>query len=423
MKIALFYFGNTSKEGGTGYVLDCLYRSFELTDHRLYFFNPYYNGRYTFKLKEIKDYRFKDLFSLIKNKKLLKFLIISILKILFDKKTIVPDRIRILLYLFLKYKILLNTFENLNHIYPIMKRLNIDIILGGATTGTGLPLIFILSKIFKKKVSSLTYGNDFLVKNRYSLQTYYIRNLDCIFLGTNVLKDLIKKIHPVSDDQLKVIRYGLILKDYEQEKSKDELRRDFNIPNQEFILLSVGRHVSRKNFDLVIRAIQRMKKEISDLRLKYYLIGEGETTLYLKNLVKKLKLEDEVKFLGFTSKQTRNKYYKLSDLFIMPSSTEKESIEGFGIVYLEANVFNCPVIGTYSGGITEAIIDQETGFLVRENSVNDLVDKISYLYNNREKARELGFKGYQRIIKKFNWNVIVEDYIKAFNKLLDKNHK
>ncbi len=422
MKIALFYFGNPSKEGGTGYVLDCLYRSFELTDHKLYFFNPYYNGKYTFKLKKIKDYRFNCIFSLIKNKKKFKFLILSILKILFDNKTYVPDRIRMLLYLILKYKILLNTLENLIYIYPVMNRLNVDIILGGATSGTCLPLIFLLSKFLKKKVSSLTYGNDFLVKTKYSLQTYYIRNLDLIFLGTNVLKDLIKKIHPVNDDQLKVIRYGLILKDYEQEESKDELRREFNILNQEFILLSVGRHVSRKNFDLVIKAIHKMKKEVSDLQLKYYLIGEGETTLYLKKLTKKFKLEKEVQFLGFISKQTRNKFYKLSDLFIMPSSTGKESIEGFGIVYLEANFFNCPVIGTYSGGIIEAIIDQETGILVRENSVNDLVDKISYLYNNREKARELGFKGYQRVISKFDWNVIVEDYIKAFNILLNKTH-
>lgn len=421
MRIALFYFGNPAKEGGTGYVLDCLYRSFELTNHRLYFFNPYYNGRNVFKLKKFKEYRLKEMISLIRNKKKLKVLIYAILKIIFDRKTHFPDRIKMLLYMIIKYNILLNTIDNIIEIFSLIKKLNIDIILGGATTGTIMPLIFILSRFLKKKVCSLTYGNDFLVKTRYSLQTYFIRNLDLIILGTNILKDLIKKIHPLSENQLKVNRYGLILKDYEIKETKDELRREFNIPKQMFVLLSVGRHVSRKNFDLVIKSIQIIKKKKPNIKIRYYLIGEGETTSNLKKLVQKLELENEVHFLGFTTKEKRNKFYKLSDLFIMPSSTEKESIEGFGIVYLEANFFNCPVIGTSSGGIIEAIVDQETGLLVKENNLDDLIEKILYLYNNREKIKELGIKGYQRVINNFDWNLIVNNYIDSFNNLLGRS--
>ena len=74
VRIALFYFGNPAKEGGTGYVLECLYRSFEQTNHKLYFFNPYYDGKYVFKLKKFKNYRIKEIISLIRNKSKLKYL-------------------------------------------------------------------------------------------------------------------------------------------------------------------------------------------------------------------------------------------------------------------------------------------------------------------------------------------------------------
>ncbi len=421
MRIALFYFGNPAKEGGTGYVLDSLYRSFEHTNHKLYFFNPYYKGKLTFKLNKIHKYKFSEILSLVRDKKKLKILILSISKIIFDKKTYFPDKIRILFYFLIKPNILLNTIDNLVRVYFFLKKLNIDIILGGATTEKILPLVFILSKLLKKKVCCLTYGNDFLVKSKFSLQSYYIRNLNLIFLGTYALKDLIKKIHPIKENRIKVIRYGLIFEDYEIKENKDKLRRNHNISKQDFVLLSVGRHVSRKNFDLVIKAIRIIKDRIPNAEIKYCLIGEGETTLYLKNLTNELNLLDEIRFLGFTSKRTRNEFYKLSDLFIMPSSLEKESIEGFGIVYIEANFFKCPVIGTYSGGITEAILDQETGLLVKEKNIEDLVHKILIMYNDREASRVMGEKGHERVIKYFNWNSIVHEYIKQFKNLINSS--
>jgi len=103
----------------------------------------------------------------------------------------------------------------------------------------------------------------------------------------------------------------------------------------------------------------------------------------------------------------------------MPSSTESESIEDFGIVFLEANYFKRPIIGTYSDGIREAIIHRETGLSVKEKDTDELKEKILFMYNKREICKNKGIMGYERVIKEFNWNIIVDEYIKVFKELIE----
>ncbi|KKK88574.1 hypothetical protein LCGC14_2741770 [marine sediment metagenome] len=201
-------------------------------------------------------------------------------------------------------------------------------------------------------------------------------------------------------------------------QTKEELRKEFNIPQEFFVILSVGRHNLRKKFDLVIKAISKIKKIKPSLQLKYFLIGEGKETPNLQILATKLEVEEEVEFLGLCNNEHRNKFYKLSDLFIMPSITRGFDIEGFGIVFLEANYYKLPVIGTSTGGITEAIINGETGLLVEPNNLNSLVDKITQLIENKELRRCMGEKGYKRVITDFSWDNLIYQYIKVFSDVI-----
>jgi phosphatidylinositol alpha-1,6-mannosyltransferase len=94
------------------------------------------------------------------------------------------------------------------------------------------------------------------------------------------------------------------------------------------------------------------------------------------------------------------------------------SIEGFGIVFLEANYYNLPVIGTRTGGIVEAIVDGETGFLIKPNDLTDLVNKILILYNNKNLRFKMGQDGHDRVIKEFLWENIIDVYLDTFRKVL-----
>jgi phosphatidylinositol alpha-1,6-mannosyltransferase len=153
-----------------------------------------------------------------------------------------------------------------------------------------------------------------------------------------------------------------------------------------------------------------------DLKIKYYLIGHGKEATNLKSLTKRLGLETYVVFLTNVDNETRNEYYTISNLFILPSKVRPNATEGFGIVFLEANFYKIPVIGTKTGGIVDAIIDGETGFLIRSNDLEELVIKILNLIDNEDLRIKMGEIGYKRVIKEFLWEDIVNDYINAFSR-------
>ncbi len=336
------------------------------------------------------------------------------------------------MYLFTKPKIFRLVIANIMKLYPTLKKINLDLVIAGHS-GWILQLSFIISRIFKIKIISIAYGLDLLVRNILSFRTYYFRNADKIILITHQTKELIKKIHHLNEDKLEVIYVGVDTESLKVKETKLELRKEFNIPTNEFVILSVGRHIPRKNFQLVLKALNKINKlsfyydaflnrfvsikYINHYKIKYYLIGEGEETVVLKRLTEDLNLKNQVVFLGRCDINTRNKYYKMADLFIMPSITKKDDIEGFGIVFLEANYFKVPVIGTATGGMSEAIVNRKTGFLIKQNDTYDLVNKIIFLYNNEAKRKEMGENGFNRVITNFRWENIIRNYINLFNKL------
>jgi phosphatidylinositol alpha-1,6-mannosyltransferase len=419
VRIALITYEFYPFKGGVAHTTASICKSFRLKKHELFIFNPFYSDTHIYQFP-LKAGSTLTLFKYFKGKKILIFLIKSIWKILKDKTIPFSHRINIILYLFLTPKQTLRNYYNLIHMFPIIKSLNVDIIFG-ASVGACLGLIFPLSRLLDKKIVALAHGNDFLISRVFSMKSFYIKNIDKIIVSNFFMLKLIKRIHQLKKEKLAIINRGLLLEEYLVNESKEELRKTLKIPQERFVILSVGRHIDKKNFNLVIKALKQIKLKSASLDIKYYLIGTGPSTNKLKDLANQLNIQEDVIFLGECASNERNKYYKLSDLFIMPSITQKGDIEGFGIVFLEANYFKIPVIGTISGGIKEAIIDGETGFLIYPNDLEALVEKILFFYNNRELQIKMGSKGYNRVLKEFNWTYIIDQYIEIFEKVLRGN--
>ena len=99
---------------------------------------------------------------------------------------------------------------------------------------------------------------------------------------------------------------------------------------------------------------------------------------------------------------------------VMPTLNEEKnsSIEGFGIVYLEASFFSMPSIASKVGGTIEAVLDEKTGLII--DSDNQLIEAIFRLIRDKKKLIELGENAKKRAIEKFKWENVIDNYLSIF---------
>ncbi len=167
------------------------------------------------------------------------------------------------------------------------------------------------------------------------------------------------------------------------------------------VLLSLGRLVKRKGVDRTIEALVQIPKEKSS-NLVYFIAGAGPREEYLKKLVPASDYE-KIIFLGELTDSEKWAWLKLCDIFIMPSRDISGDFEGFGIVYLEANLCGKAVIAGNSGGVRDAVVDEVTGLLVDPEKNDTIGQAIMRLAGDPALRDKLGQQGKERALKEFNW--------------------
>ncbi|MCU1266102.1 MAG: glycosyl transferase group 1 [Acidobacteria bacterium] len=174
------------------------------------------------------------------------------------------------------------------------------------------------------------------------------------------------------------------------------------------VILTVGNLVSRKGHDMVIRALPILKKRVPDF--VYLIVGDGPYRGVLEGLAKDSGVNDQVIFTGKMPDEDVPAIHALSDVFVMPSreDLEEDSVEGFGMVFLEANACNKPVIGGCAGGVPEAVEAGVTGLLVDPHSPAEIAEALAQLLTDTDLARRLGEQGRARVVREFQWKEVGE---------------
>ncbi len=202
-------------------------------------------------------------------------------------------------------------------------------------------------------------------------------------------------------------------------KSTSECRDNFRLHQSDKILLSLSRLVKRKGHDIVIRAIQIVKKKIPGI--KYLIAGTGDNPYkkMLKKLVNDLGLQEYVLFLGYIEENKKPLLYNASDVYIMNSldTDEQGDSEGFGITFLEANACGKPVIGTNVGGISDAIENNVNGILVKPNDANATAEAIIQLFSDQSLYQKLSGNGLRRVNNQFSLSNVGDKYHQIISSL------
>jgi len=163
-------------------------------------------------------------------------------------------------------------------------------------------------------------------------------------------------------------------------------------------LLIVSRLVERKGHLRVLEAIKDMQD------IEYVIIGEGPFRSSIEQKIKELNLEGGVSMLGSISDEDLAEEYRKADIFVMPTLKNDHDREGFGIVYLEAGLFELPVIASDVPGVSEAVVHGKTGILVKK----DVHGAIKRLVEDADLRRKLGKEGCIRTLKLFVREVQME---------------
>lgn len=168
------------------------------------------------------------------------------------------------------------------------------------------------------------------------------------------------------------------------------------------VLLTVGRLIERKGQDMVLRALPQVLQQCPDVL--YVVVGRGADSCRLHTLVDSLGLQKSVLFYQDLLDEDLPCLYERSDVFVMPArQLSNGDVEGFGIVYLEANAFGKPVVAGRSGGVIEAVEDGQTGLVVDPMDVDAIAAAIIKLLANPEQSRSLGEQGRKRVLERFTW--------------------
>lgn len=167
------------------------------------------------------------------------------------------------------------------------------------------------------------------------------------------------------------------------------------------VLLTVARLAPRKGHDVVIEALPAITEAHPDT--VYLIAGGGREKSALEALAARIGVEDRIVFLGHVPDSDLPDLYATADLFVMPNRREGNSVEGFGIVFLEAGATGTPVVGGASGGVPDAVVDGVTGRLVDPYSVEALAETVIDLLSDPESLARMGRNGRERVRSEFTW--------------------
>ncbi len=167
------------------------------------------------------------------------------------------------------------------------------------------------------------------------------------------------------------------------------------------IILTVGRLVKRKGHAYVLRALPGVLAQ--EPNILYCIIGDGPYRAELESLAAELHLQKNVLFTGMISSEEIAHWYANCSVFIMTPEDIEGDIEGFGIVYLEAQSFGKPVIGTRVSGVSEAVADGVTGILVEQRDTVAIQHALVQLLTDSMYTHKLGEAGKLRVAENFQW--------------------
>jgi glycosyltransferase involved in cell wall biosynthesis len=254
-----------------------------------------------------------------------------------------------------------------------------------------------------------THGGDIYGlqgKIASALKDYSLKNASTVTVVSKDIQSTIK--HKFGESiHTYVIPMGVDSTLFHPDKKNPQLREQYGIKGP--FLLFVGRLTEKKGGRYLIEAMPALMKQNPEVKL--LVIGTGEAKMNLQHLTQNLSISNNVIFAGAIPNNELPAYFATADIFIGPSiKVEGGDTEGFGLTFVEAAMSGCIIVGTNVGGISDIIVDGETGFLVPEKDPKALAVTLCDILEQLDTLSNITTAARQKMISQFDWQKIAEKY-------------
>lgn len=213
----------------------------------------------------------------------------------------------------------------------------------------------------------------------------------------------------IAKDKITVIKNGT---KWEVRETKEEAKKKLGITNKGTVFGMVGRFAYPKDPLTILKAAKIVIQDCPET--KFILIGGGPLFGGCKIFVNKNKLENNVLLLGDRPPEETRELLLGFDVFVLISK-----FEGLPISIIEAMFAGLPVISSDVGGVPEIVYDQQNGFLIKNNDVGMLVEKMTFLIKNPQLQLLMGKESKRIACNEFDIN----NMLKSYETLMTKDHK
>ncbi len=287
---------------------------------------------------------------------------------------------------------------------------NFDVIVSSLSHSIQSAIAYLVAKIKRKKliIWSMAWHRPFEYSYRpnvyrmlrFMLAKYILGKANAVIVPGRFSYRYHQRLG-ISKDRIFVANQSTndVSKDNRNEISRDEIG-----VNQKYIILYLGRIIGVKGLDILIKAFKKIEMEREDVFL--LIGGEGKFRLSCEKLARELEIRN-IKFLGSIPSEKVGSYYKLSDIFVLPSCITNRA-EAWGLVINEAMSMGKPIITTDAVGASYDLVkDGINGYVVKNKNVHELYEALKRILQDNRLMRAMG-ENSRKIFEEFN------DYDKMF---------
>ncbi len=243
---------------------------------------------------------------------------------------------------------------------------------------------------------------------------------DCVITVSYAMSDELQKLG-FPRDKIRVCWNGVDSNKYDPQSISSErrinFRRRYGVSDNENLLFFIGRLVTVKGVDNLIRAMPSILEDFPNTKL--LILGIGDMENQLRSLVNELGLKEKVILrTEFVSEEERILHYAAADIVVLPSLYEP-----FGIVCTEAMSMAKPVVAGARGtnGMREQIVtsgDEQCGIHINPFDPDDIAWGVKQVLESRDRNILMGKKARKRVIEQFSWDVVTDKTLKIYKEFI-----